>query len=85
MNVIVEPKPAFADIVARPGWWLPMIVLALLSVVYMAAFSSHVGWEQFMRHQMDTNKQTQNLSAEQRETQIQSKRPVMAAWTGAES
>jgi hypothetical protein len=71
VNVIVEPQRAFADIAARPGWWPPMILLVVLSIVYMAAFSSHVGWERFMRHQIETNKQTQNLSAEQRETQIQ--------------
>lgn len=71
VNVIVEPKRAFADIVARPGWWVPMILLAVLSVVFMAAFSSRVGWERYMRHQFETNKQTQNMPVEQRENLVQ--------------
>jgi hypothetical protein len=71
VNVIIEPKRAFADIVERPGWWVPMILLMVLSVVFMTAFSSHVGWERFMRHQFETNKQTQNMPAEQRENLVQ--------------
>ncbi len=67
VNVLVEPKAAFTDIAARPGWWAPMILLAVLSVVFMASFSSRVGWERFMRHQIETNKQTQDLPLEQRE------------------
>jgi hypothetical protein len=70
-NVIVDPKPTFIDIAARPGWWPPIILLVVLSTIYMAAFSSHVGWERFMRHQIETDKRTQNMPVEQRETQIQ--------------
>jgi hypothetical protein len=71
VNVIVEPQKAFVDIAARPGWWPPMILLVVLSVIYLAAFSSHVGWERFIRHQIETSKQAQNLTAEQRENAIQ--------------
>jgi hypothetical protein len=71
LNVFVDPKLAFADIVARPGWWVPMILLMVCSLTYMLAFSSHVGWERFMRQQMESQPKMQNLSAEDRERALE--------------
>ena len=70
VNVIVEPKAAFADIAARPGWWLPMILLMAVTLAYMLAFSSRVGWEHFMRQQIESSPKTQNLPVEERERAI---------------
>jgi Yip1 domain len=71
LNVFVDPKLAFADIVARPGWWVPMILLMVCSLTYMLAFSSHVGWERFMRQQMESQPKMQNLSPEDRERALE--------------
>ncbi len=71
LNVIIEPTRTFADIAARPGWLVPMIVVVLVSVGFTFALSSHIGWEQILRHGIETAKQTQNLSAEQREAAVQ--------------
>jgi len=71
VNVILDPTRAFADIAARPGWWLPMILLMAATLAYMAAFSSRVGWARFLEQQLETNKQTQDLPADQRERILQ--------------
>lgn len=71
VNVIVDPKPAFADIAARPGWWVPMILIMVCSLAFMLAFSSHVGWERFMRQQLESNPKTQNMSPEDREKALE--------------
>ncbi len=71
VNVILDPARAFADIAARPGWWVPMILLMAASLAYMAAFSSRVGWERFLRQQLESNKQTQEMPADQRERIVQ--------------
>jgi Yip1 domain len=72
-NVIIEPTRTFADIAARPGWWVPMILISALSLSFMVAFSQRVGWERFMRQTIEssTNQQIQNMSAEERERVIQ--------------
>lgn len=67
-NVIIDPKPAFTDIASRPGWWVPMILLMAASLAFMVAFSQRVGWERFIQQSMEASSQTQNLTAEQRET-----------------
>ncbi len=71
VNVFLEPGRAFADIAARPGWWLPMILLMAASTAYMAGFSSRVGWDRYLRQQLDTAKQTQDLPADQKDRIVQ--------------
>lgn len=66
-GVLTDPKPAFADILIRPRWWVPLVLAVVLTIVYTAAFSQRVGWERYMRHVIDTNPRTQSLSVEQRE------------------
>ena len=70
-GVIWEPKPVFEDLAARPRWWAPSILLTILSIVFVTAFSRRVGIDAFMRQQMDkqfqTNPQMAQMSAEQRE------------------
>ncbi|MGE5644349.1 MAG: YIP1 family protein [Acidobacteriota bacterium] len=72
-NVIIEPTRTFADIAVRPGWWVPMILVAAFSLLYMIAFSQRVGWERMFRHAMETSadQRVQNLTPEQREQTIQ--------------
>ena len=70
-GIIWEPKPVFEDLAARPRWWAPIILLTILSIVFVTAFSRRVGMDTFMRQQMDkqfqTNPQMAQLNAEQRE------------------
>jgi hypothetical protein len=70
INVIVEPKAAFADIAARPSWLLPMTLLVVLVLAFMLAFSSHVGWENYMRQQAENSPKMQDLTPEARERVI---------------
>jgi hypothetical protein len=71
LNVFVEPRPAFEDIAARPGWWVPMTLIVACVLAYMLAFSSHVGWERYMRQQFESSPRAQNMSPEERERAIE--------------
>jgi len=70
-GVIFDPKAAFADIAARPRWWVPLVLLSILSLAFMYAYSERVGWERFMRQTIESSPRTQSLTAEQRERIIQ--------------
>lgn len=70
IGVLFDPKPAFADVAARPRWWVPLILFAVLGVGFTYAFTQRVGWERFMRQQLESNTRIQQLSAEQREQLI---------------
>lgn len=68
----MEPGKAFADIAARPGgWWLPMILVIITSITFIACYSQRVGWERMIRHEMETNSRIQQLPPEQREAAME--------------
>ena len=87
IGTLFDPKPAFADLAARPtGWWLPLGLLMVITVGFVLAFSQHVGWERFMRQQLEQSPRAQQLSVEQREQALQQQRgfvPIVAPIQGA--
>ena len=70
-GVFFEPTKTFEDIAARPNFWAPLILVIVVSLVFIALFGQHVGWERMIRHQMEMSSRAAQLSPEQREAQIQ--------------
>lgn len=67
-GVLFDPKPAFADIAARPvRWWVPLLLLSVISVGFILLFSERVGWERFFRQQIAQNSRTREMPAEQQQ------------------
>lgn len=71
VGIFWEPRPVFEDLAVRPRWWVPLILMTVLAVGYVSTFSRLVGWESFMRQQIQSNTRTQQLSVEQQERIIQ--------------
>jgi len=68
LGVFWEPKPVFENVAARPRWLVPLLILTVLSILYVSSFSRIVGWEAFVRYQIESNTRLQQqLSPEQRE------------------
>src|SRR5580704_14099166 len=67
-GMFFSPTAAFADIVRRPRWWIPMILIGVLSVAAIAVFSQHIGWDQIVRKTIDQN--SQNMTPQQRQQAI---------------
>jgi len=69
-GVFFSPGKAFADIARRPRWWIPVILSAILSTVYLNAFTQRVGWESVIRPAIEKSQNTQNMPVQQREQVI---------------
>jgi len=69
-GVIWSPGEAFQDIARRPGGWIPMAIIVVLTLVLIYSFTQRVGWERFMRQQIETSSRTQNMPAAEKEQQI---------------
>jgi len=68
--VFFSPGKAFADIARRPTWWIPLIIAAVFSTIYLNAFTQRVGWESVIRPAIERSANTQNMPAQQREQLI---------------
>jgi hypothetical protein len=69
-GVFLSPRKVFPDIAKRPRWWIPVLIMGVLAMIYLQAYSQRVGWERLIRKQLDASSQTANLSAPQREQAI---------------
>jgi hypothetical protein len=67
LGVFASPKPAFADIVARPRFYVPLILVCLASLCLIACFSQRVGFDRLIQQSLDQNPRTQSMTGEQRE------------------
>jgi hypothetical protein len=70
VGVFVSPQSTFPDIVRRPRWWIPMILLGIMSTVVAVAYSRHNGWDRIIRQTIERNPRMDQLSAQQREQAI---------------
>lgn len=71
IGVFFEPAKTFEDVAARPAFWVPLLLMLVGGIIYMALYSQHVGWERMIRHQMETSSRAAQLTDAQRETQLQ--------------
>jgi hypothetical protein len=69
-GVLFSPGKAFADIARRPRWWVPVILIAILSTIYLTAFTQRVGWESVIRPAIESSANTQSMTSQQREQLI---------------
>lgn len=69
-GVFFEPAKTFQDVAERPRWIVPMVLIILVSIVYMALYTQHVGWERMFRHQLELSSRAAQMSPEQKEQLI---------------
>ncbi|MGH9774307.1 MAG: YIP1 family protein [Candidatus Acidiferrales bacterium] len=72
VGVITNPKATFTDIARKPSWILPIVLFVVLNCVVTFAFGQRVGWRSFMEKQFENNPRTANLTADQRQQQLDS-------------
>ena len=70
-GVLFSPKKTFEDIVRKPTWFLPLIVLTVLSLVASAAINQRTNWRDYISQQIEKNPSTPNIPAEQKEQRIE--------------
>lgn len=66
-NIWFEPARVFEQVARTPRWWIPLIIVTVAAMAFMGGVSSHVGWETFMRQELESNPRFDNMPAEQRE------------------
>lgn len=65
-GIFWEPRSVYQELAQRPRWWVPLILLSILSVVYITTFARRIGWERFLEQEFARNPRLQQLPVEQR-------------------
>jgi hypothetical protein len=71
IGVFFSPKQTFEDIVRKPSWVLPVALLTLFSIGVSLAINQRINFREFMSQQIEKNPRSANLSAEQKQQQIE--------------
>jgi len=70
-GVLFSPKPTFEDIVRKPSWLLPVIVLVILSAAVAFGINQKMNWREYMSQQIEKSPAAAQLSADQKEQRIE--------------
>ena len=76
IGALLNPRSTFEDIVHRPSWVAPIVLLSILSLAVTTLFSQRVGWEQFMRKNFEQSPRTAQMTPEQRQQALDRAVPI---------
>lgn len=85
IGVFFEPAKAFADIVERPRWLVPMVLAILASLAYTISLGQRIGWERIIDQQIQSRAaqmSEQQRAAVERSKPLQVKIASVASYAG---
>jgi len=71
IGVFFSPKATFEDIVRKPSWLLPTVLILLMSLAAIIALNSHFSWRDYVSQQIEKSPRAAQLSAEAKERQVE--------------
>jgi hypothetical protein len=70
-GVLFAPQKTFEDIVRKPSWIVPVVVLTVLSIAVSFGLNQRMNWRDFVGQQIEKSPQGSQLSPEQKEQRIE--------------
>ncbi|MGI9101326.1 MAG: YIP1 family protein [Terriglobales bacterium] len=75
LNTFIAPTQTFADIRCNQSWWVPWLLMAIVSLGFVFMIGQKVGFDQVMRNEMAKSpsrmEQLEKLPPDQRERQLE--------------
>ncbi len=71
VGVLFSPKATFEDIVRKPSWLLPFVIMFVLGLLAAVSLNQRMNWREYVSQQIEKNPSAAQLSAEQKEKQIE--------------
>jgi len=73
-GVLFSPKPTFEDVVRKPSWVLPLLILILCNIAFSIVLANRVDWVAVTQQNIEKNKfaarQMEGMEAAQRDQAI---------------
>ena len=71
IGVFFSPGKTFEDIVRKPSWVLPLALITILSIAVSFSINQRINWREFMSQQIEKSPRAAQMSAEQKQQQIE--------------
>ncbi len=71
LGVLFSPGKTFEDIVKKPSWMLPIVLTTILSIAVSFSINQRINWREFMNQQIEKSPRAAQMSAEQKQQQIE--------------
>jgi hypothetical protein len=71
LGVLFSPGKTFEDIVRKPSWMLPIVLTTILSIAVSFSIDQRINWREFMSQQIEKSPRAAQMSAEQKQQQIE--------------
>ena len=70
-GVFFSPKSTFEDVVRKPNWAAPILLVVILSVIACVSINQRMNWREYIAQQIEKSPQSAQLSAEQKAQRIE--------------
>jgi hypothetical protein len=70
-GVLFSPKKTFADIVRKPSWVVPVVLLTLFSIAVSVAINQRTNWREYISQQMEKSPQAAQLPPDQKAQRVE--------------
>jgi hypothetical protein len=67
VGALVNPRPTFESIAAKPSWLLPFLLLILINILVIFSFSHRIGWHALIEQQLTTSSRYQQMTPAQQQ------------------
>ncbi len=71
VGVLFSPQATFADIARKPSWLLPVVISTILAIISVVVLNQRMDWRDYISQQIEKSPRAANLSAEQKQKQIE--------------
>jgi hypothetical protein len=77
VGVLFSPKTTFEDIVRKPSWLVPVLLLAILGCIVAISLNQKMNWPQYVAQQIEKSPRAAQLSPEQKEKAIETQSKIV--------
>src|SRR5271157_1577100 len=71
VGVLFSPKATFEDIVRKPTWLLPLVIMAVLGLLAAVSLNQRMNWRDYVSQQIEKSSRASQLTPEQKQQQIE--------------
>jgi hypothetical protein len=71
VGVLFSPKATFEDIVRKPSWLLPLVIMAVLGLLAAVSLNQRMNWRDYVSQQIEKSSRASQLTPEQKQQQIE--------------